>query len=61
MIDSFGNVFPCEMLDKKLGNLRDYDYDLKKILILDSTKEVLKYIKDRKYITVPGNVLYRTA
>ncbi len=48
VIDSFGNVFPCEMLDKKLGNLRDYDYDLKKILILDSTKEVLKYIKDRK-------------
>ena len=48
VIDSFGNVFPCEMLDKKLGNLRDYNYDLKKILILDSTKEVLRYIKDRK-------------
>jgi len=48
VIDSFGNVFPCEMLDEKLGNLRDYDYDLKKILELENTRRLLKFIKDKK-------------
>ncbi|MEF9475987.1 MAG: radical SAM protein [Candidatus Mariimomonas ferrooxydans] len=48
VMDSFGNVFPCEMLDEKLGNLRNYGYDLKKILKLNNTRSVLKYIKDRK-------------
>lgn len=48
VIDSFGNVFPCEMLSEKLGNLRDYDYDLTKILELDNTQRVLRYISDRK-------------
>jgi len=48
VMDSFGNVFPCEMLDEKLGNLRDYDYDLKKVLELENTRKVLKYIKDKR-------------
>src|SRR3989304_1198374 len=48
VIDSFGNVFPCEMLSEKLGNLRDYDYDLQKILEMENTQRVLKYIRDKK-------------
>ena len=27
-IDSWGNVYPCGMYDRKLGSLRDFDYDL---------------------------------
>ena len=27
-----GEVFPCELLDKPMGNLRDYNYDIKEII-----------------------------
>ena len=30
-IDSWGNVFPCTIYDRKLGNLREVDYDLARI------------------------------
>ena len=30
-VDSFGNVFPCTIYDRKLGNLREVDYDLRQI------------------------------
>lgn len=30
-VDSWGNVFPCTIYDRKLGSLRDVDYDLRKI------------------------------
>jgi MoaA/NifB/PqqE/SkfB family radical SAM enzyme len=30
-IDSWGNVFPCTIYDRKLGSLRDVDYDLARI------------------------------
>jgi radical SAM protein with 4Fe4S-binding SPASM domain len=27
-VDSWGNVFPCTIYDKKIGSLREVDYDL---------------------------------
>jgi radical SAM protein with 4Fe4S-binding SPASM domain len=30
-IDSWGNVFPCTIYDKKVGSLRDVDYDLARL------------------------------
>jgi radical SAM protein with 4Fe4S-binding SPASM domain len=46
-IDPFGNVFPCTVFDKNLGNLRKNDYDLKKILTSEKAKkvkeEIIKY------------------
>ena len=30
-VDSWGNVFPCTIYDRKLGSLRDVDYDLRRI------------------------------
>jgi len=30
-IDSWGNVFPCTIYDKKIGSLRDVDYDLARL------------------------------
>lgn len=31
MINEEGMVHPCELLDKPLGNIRDYDYDFKRL------------------------------
>ena len=30
-VDSWGNVFPCTVWDRKLGSLRNVDYDLKRL------------------------------
>jgi radical SAM protein with 4Fe4S-binding SPASM domain len=30
-IDSWGNVFPCTIYDRKIGSLRDVDYDLARL------------------------------
>lgn len=43
-----GDVFPCEILDKKLGNLRNVDYDFGRIWFSENTKEITKWIKDTK-------------
>jgi len=48
VLQSNGDVFPCEYLDRKLGSLRDYDYDIKKILNDKNNKEVQKFIEDGK-------------
>lgn len=45
---SEGDVYPCELLNKSLGNLRDYDYDIKKIWFSNKAEEVRKYIKREK-------------
>lgn len=46
-IDPFGNVYPCSIFDRKLGNLRDFDYDLNKILISKEAKKVREEIIKR--------------
>ncbi|MEK6940772.1 MAG: radical SAM protein [Nanoarchaeota archaeon] len=30
-LDPYGNIFPCLVWDKALGNVRDYDYNIKKL------------------------------
>lgn len=47
-IDPKGNVFPCTIFSKNLGNLRNFGYDLKRILELDETKETKRVIKELK-------------
>ena len=47
-IDSFGNVFPCTIFDKKLGNLRDNDYNLIKILNSETANKIKKEVKELK-------------
>lgn len=37
-IDPYGNVTPCSMWKKNIGNLRDYDYDISKIYNLDEVR-----------------------
>jgi MoaA/NifB/PqqE/SkfB family radical SAM enzyme len=46
---SKGQVLPCEMLvDKEIGNVRDYDYDFKKIWTSPKADEVRRWIRDTK-------------
>lgn len=52
-----GDVEPCEMINKKFENVRDFNYDIKKILDLKDSKKILRFIKDKKcYCTHEGNL-----
>jgi radical SAM protein with 4Fe4S-binding SPASM domain len=43
-VDSFGNVFPCTIYDRRLGNLREVDYDLARIWRAPETAAVQREI-----------------
>jgi radical SAM protein with 4Fe4S-binding SPASM domain len=43
-----GNVYPCEILAKKMGNIRDSDYDFTKLWRTPRAEEVRNYINDTK-------------
>ena len=47
-IDPYGNAYPCTAFNRKLGNLRDFKYDLKKILTSEKAKEVKEEIIQNK-------------
>jgi len=47
-IDPNGNVYPCTIFNRKLGNLRDGNYDLKKILQSEKAKAVKKEIVEKR-------------
>jgi len=65
-IDPEGNVYPCNSYNKNLGNLRDFDYDIKKIWNLPETKKIRNEISSGKctqcwtpceaYQTILGNL-----
>jgi len=42
VIDELGNVKPCELLDWNLGNLRELDYDFRKIKLTDAQRDELR-------------------
>jgi MoaA/NifB/PqqE/SkfB family radical SAM enzyme len=66
-IDSWGNVFPCTMYDRKLGSLRESNYDLGRIWQSKETTVLQKEIWDYKcpqcwtpceaYQSIMGNFL----
>ena len=45
-----GDVYPCEILDKthKIGNIRDFDLDFKKLWLSQKAKEEVKFIRKTK-------------
>lgn len=58
-----GGVYPCELLGKGYGNIREYDYSVKKILATRTAKEINRHIKDRKChctfeCPLPLNIIY---
>ena len=48
IISETGEVRPCEILDNSLGKLKDFDYDLKKVLASEENRKLKKWIKDSK-------------
>ncbi len=65
-IDPTGGVYPCTIFNKKLGNLRNINYDLEKILTLQNTKKIKEDIEKlncpncwtpcESYQTILGNL-----
>ena len=48
VINEEGDIYPCEVLHKKLGNVRDYDYDVNKILAKSESRNLQKWIWNNK-------------
>lgn len=46
-INPYGEVYPCGMYDRLIGNLREYDYDLNQLWSNPGLLEVRKEIEDR--------------
>ena len=43
-----GDLYPCEILNKKIGNIRNANYGFKKLWYSDKAEELRKFIKDTK-------------
>jgi MoaA/NifB/PqqE/SkfB family radical SAM enzyme len=52
-----GDVYPCEILEENLGNLRDVDYDFKKIWFSERTEQVRRDIREGKCFCTFENFL----
>lgn len=56
-----GDVYPCEALDDKFGNLRDVNYDIKKLVFSERAKQIM-YRKKNCFCTweniIPVNLLF---
>ncbi len=48
VISSKGDVYPCEILDKKIGNLRDHNFDLMQLWNSSENCKIKKYIIENK-------------
>jgi radical SAM protein with 4Fe4S-binding SPASM domain len=48
VVEANGNVRPCEVLPKSIGNLRDYDYDLMRLWKDKTASDTRKWISDTK-------------
>ncbi len=67
-IDPFGNIYPCSIWNKKIANLRDDDFDLKKIITKKEIVKIKNLIKLNQcpgcwtpceaYQTILGNLLH---
>ena len=48
IIDSALNVYPCEMIEKTFGNIREFDYDFRKLWFSKNAESLRKGIEDSK-------------
>lgn len=48
VISETGEVFPCETLGQKLGNLRQYEYSISSIMKSGKAQKVMRFINDGK-------------
>ncbi|MBI4843499.1 MAG: radical SAM protein [Nitrospirae bacterium] len=42
-----GDVYPCESFQKKMGNVRESGYDMKKIINSEKSKKIISLIRDK--------------
>ena len=47
-VDPYGNVYPCTIFDYKIGNLRESNYDLLKILNSEEALKARKLIESKR-------------
>lgn len=45
VVSETGDVYPCELLDKKLGNIRENEYDIIKLLSSRQAMEIISSIR----------------
>ncbi len=43
-----GDLFPCELLDKKIGNIRDVNYDFKNLWFSPQLENIRRWIKNSR-------------
>ena len=48
VINEEGDVYPCEILNRKLGNLRNYNYNIKELLKSYDAKSIRRFIVKKK-------------
>lgn len=48
VITETGDIYPCEVLDKSFGNVKDFDYDIRKLLQTAQAKSILHSISNRE-------------
>lgn len=48
VLEANGEIKPCEVLPKTLGNIRNYDYDILKLWSDTTAQETRKWIRDTK-------------
>ena len=46
-LDPYGNVFPCSIWDKKIGNIRNFEFNLSKLLKEKIVKELREQINEK--------------
>jgi len=48
VITETGDVYPCEMLDRRIGNLREVDMDFMRLWLSEAAQEIIAYIDKRE-------------
>ena len=48
VVSESGEVTPCEILGRKLGDLRDFDFDLRALLSSRASQETLRWIRESR-------------
>ncbi|MDH4233151.1 MAG: radical SAM protein [Nitrospirota bacterium] len=48
VLSETGDVYPCEILTESFGNVRDYNYDMRKVSQSDSAKKIIDSIRNKK-------------
>ncbi len=58
VISDTGEVFPCEILSEKFGDLREHNYSLSEVLNTERAKKLLDFINEKKcFCTMDCNAI----